>query len=97
MVADILKMTRKAVKGVQGAGFDKDGRVNEDQRAVCRESERTEPVAVGVPCAKGLYLAVREKLSLGATTKRFGSHFDCFVASCSPDGKLFEILKRKGL
>lgn len=59
-VARILKGTWEAVKIVRTAKFHNDDTKDEKGRAVCGKSERITIVALWVPSAEMLYLAVRE-------------------------------------
>lgn len=60
-VAGILKVEWKAVNDMHVVVFDNDGMGDEEGRAVRGSSKRVEIVALLVPSAEKLYLAVREK------------------------------------
>lgn len=78
---------------MHAAEFDTDGMGNEEERAVCVESERVVTVAMWVPSAERLYLAVREENFSESMTRRLGAVLDCFQASCSADEWSLGMLK----
>lgn len=92
-VASILRVAWKVVKSVHAAGFDNERIENDEGRAVCENSERVATVAFWVQSAESLSLAVREEYFLQNTTRRLESVLGCFVASCSPNERPFEIPK----
>lgn len=82
---------------VHAAKFGDGGMGNGEERAMFGRSERTATVALRIPSAEKFYLAVREEFSIQNMTRRLKAILTYLVASCSPNERLSEVLKRTGV
>lgn len=90
-------MAWQAVSAVHAVEFDIDGLVDGEGRVVCGSSEGIVNVALCIPFAEKVYLAVRRKYFSENMPRRPGAVLDCILASCSPDERSIEMQKYAGV
>lgn len=89
----ILNTAWQVVKNVHAGKLDNDGLGGGNGRAMYGKLERTATVALWIPSAEKLYLAVRDKYPLKNMTRRPRVVLNCLVACCRSDDGMFEMLK----